>query len=217
MSRFVQDVEDIVITRHGERVLGGSGSGNFGHSGRPGERGGSGPGDGGGRADKETAKKAEFAKQEELAAQQTDPLARPTFVIGMDNAIGHEHERYVAAYGQRFKSQPLPADVERGREKECYKNASLLVMERSDLTYVEGFGKTARTGDLAFLHAWAVDNDGNVIDPTWTDPEKNEYFGVKYDRAKYLKYLYTAKIYGVLGSTFKNAHGAINTGGKKLR
>jgi len=163
------------------------------------------------------AKAVEVKHQQELAAKQTNPLAHPLFVLGMENAISNEHERYVAAYGEEFKGIPLPDDVERGTIKECYKNASLLVMMRPDLTYVEGFAKSARTGDLSFLHAWAVDKQGNVIDPTWPTPDKNQYFGVKYDREKYLQYLYKAKLYGVLGSTFKNAMNAIDTGGKKLR
>lgn len=118
----------------------------------------------------------------------------------------------------------------RGTPKECYKNASLLVLERTDLTYAEGFATTPATQSLTkayaddlnkpgltFQHAWAVDKAGNVVDPTWDHPEKNTYFGVKYERKAYLKYLYTAKIYGVLGSTRSNVRKAIDTGVPKLR
>lgn len=189
------------------RPLGGPGSGNFGHSGRPGQIGGSGEGNG---------PAAEAARQTALAASQTSPLARPAIVLGL-NRHGAETERYVAAYGQEFTAQTLPSDVERGEPKECYRNASLLVMQRPDLTYAEGFASPANLPGLTFMHAWAVDSNGNVIDPTWDNPEHSTYFGVKYDRSAYLKYLYTAKIYGVMGSTHNNARKAIETGVPGLR
>jgi len=156
---------------------------------------------------------AEAAHQEALAAAQTNLLAHPDFVLGVDNNTRGD-KNYIAAYGEEFKAQQLPADVEKGKPKECYKNASLLVMQRSDLTYAEGY---ATSHGLTFMHAWAVDKAGNVVDPTWEHPEKSQYFGVRYERGAYLKYLYTAKIYGVLGSTPKNAQRAVDTGGKALR
>jgi hypothetical protein len=160
---------------------------------------------------------AERNHQRELAAKQTNPLAHPQFVLGMDNAIGDEITNYVAAYGEEFTPTPLPDDIERGTMKECYRNVTLLVMEHPELTFVEGFGTTKQTGGIAFLHAWAVTKDGKVVDPTWDNPEDNTYFGVKYDRAKYLKHIYKAKFYGVMSSDFKVTQRMIDTGGKKLR
>lgn len=155
------------------------------------------------------------ATQEQRAAAQTHPLAHPDFVIGgSNNPAVH---RYVAAYGEAHTPAPLPEGIEQGAPRECYKNASLLVMGHPELTYAEGFAKSDRTGEMVFQHAWAVTKDGVVVDPTWDTPEKNEYFGVRYERAAYLKYLYTAKIYGVLGSTEKNVRMAVATGGAKLR
>jgi hypothetical protein len=161
---------------------------------------------------------AEVATQARLAAAQTNPLAHPPFLIGADNDFGDRPDGslkdYVAAYGEEFTAAPLPVDVRPGKPKECFKNASLLVLERPDLTYVEGF---ATHYGLSILHAWAVTADGTVIDPTWKHPEKSRYFGVQYDREKYLKHLWTAKVYGVLGSSFKNSERAIQTGGRELR
>ena len=159
----------------------------------------------------------EAQKQLALRDAQTNPLAHPFTVLGMDNATDMSGQRYVAAYGQEFTAAPLPADIERGPYKECFKNASLLVMQRNDLTYVEGYGTPDNLHDLTFLHAWAVDAQGVVYDNTWDNPEKSTYFGVKYDRTKYIAYLYKARIYGVLGSTNKNYENAIATGGSKLR
>ncbi len=127
-------------------------------------------------------KRAEGAKQQALADAQTNPLAHPDTVIGLGRETAATM-RYVAAYGQQHEAAPLPVNIERGTPRECYKNASLMVMTHPELTYAEGFGKTHATGDLTFMHAWGVDKQGRVVDPTWDHPEKNQYFGVKYDRA----------------------------------
>jgi hypothetical protein len=158
---------------------------------------------------------AEATIQQRLSDAQTNPLAHPTMVIGGSNAP--EVLRYVAAYGEEHKAAPLPDGVQRGIPKECYKNASLLVLERSDLTYAEGFAQVGSLPGLTFQHAWAVTKDGTVVDPTWDDPENSKYFGVRYERKAYLQYLYKAKLYGVLGSTTRNAREAVRTGARKLR
>jgi hypothetical protein len=161
---------------------------------------------------------AEVREQERLAAYQTSELANPPFVMGGPDMVPtHEINRYLSAYGKDFKPQPLPDDVQRGKMGECYKNASLLVLEREDLDYAEGFARNSSTGDITFMHAWAVDKQGNVIDNTWDHPETNKYFGVVYNRDKYLKSLFKAKKYGVIGSTDSAARAVIQTGGKKLR
>lgn len=210
IARGRQLVEEIreLLDKGGMRSAGGKGSGHFGHAGRPGKVGGS-----------QTGEDSEVERQERLAAKHAgDSLAQPIFVLGL-----HTHEfdaavRYVGAYGEHFKAAPLPSTVHPGRPKECYKNASLLVMENPEYDFVEGFAKSGSTGDLVFAHAWAVDRaTGDVVDNTWTEPEQAQYFGVRYDRKAYLKYLYTAKIYGVLGSTPQNSARAIANGGKHLR
>jgi len=206
--------KDLVIVSDGLEpdenleALGGKGSGNFGHAGRKGEIGGSAPGSA-------EAEAAEIAHQEQLSHAQTDPLAHPDFVIG--GASGPA-KRYVAAYGERFEAASLPDDIRKGIEKQCYRNTSLMVMENPDLDYAEGWATHPDVvgGQLAFQHAWGVTKDGKVVDPTWQHPEKASYFGIRYDREKYLKYLYKAKLYGVLGSTDENARKAMATGGMGL-
>ena len=60
----------------------------------------------------------------------------------------------------------------------CFKNAFNLLTVRDDLTYVEGYAFWF----LPVLHAWCVDAAGNVVDPTWDDPQDRRYFGVPFDR-----------------------------------
>lgn len=158
---------------------------------------------------------AEMERQRAMAAANAHPLANQPFVLGMENDVGGETVAYVSAYGQEFPSQDTPAMYGRGTPRECYKNASLLVVGNKDLTYAEGWG-IPKNG-LAFMHAWAVDKQGKVVDNTWEDSANVKYFGVKYDREKYLKALYRKKVYGVLGGEFDFARHVIETGGRELR
>lgn len=159
----------------------------------------------------------EIHLQETLAAQQKNPLAHPSLLMGNDNAVGGEVERFVAAYGKEFKAAPLPNDIKHGPKGQCFMNASQLVLHHPELTYAEGFAEDGEIPGFTFVHAWAVTKDGTVVDPTWDHPEKNRYFGVQYDREKYLAHLWKAKFYGVIGSSFKKAQKAIKTGAKDLR
>jgi predicted ABC-type ATPase len=197
------------------RALGGKGSGNFGHKGRPGEVGGS-ASDGTSLSPK-AQREQEKRKQQELADAQENPLAHPMVVLGRPHLFGIEN--YVAAYGEEFTPTPLPEDVERGPMGQCYRNATLLVLSRPDLDldFAEGFAQSSGTGSLSFMHAWAVTKDGKVLDPTWDKPEDGKYFGVRYDRRSYLKDISRRKYYGVLGANDKGAQKVIDTGGVKLR
>lgn len=212
------------------RTMGNANSGNYGHAGRPGQIGGSAP-KGGTLSSAFSAtdiaelqnlrhwpppKTDEERTQNRLARRQTSDAANPVHVMGMDNDLGGETNRYIMAYGEEFKTMPLPSNVRKGVQNECYKNASLLVIERPDLTYVEGWAQTTKSGGIAFMHGWTVDKDGNVIDPTFGN-EGHSYFGVKYDRTAYLKQLYKAKFYGVTAGDAKSAQKAIATGAPKLR
>jgi len=103
-------------------------------------------------------------------------------------------EDWVLKNGRHWTPAPLPKDVELMTIKECFKNAALLALERPDLTYVEGF---ATIGLVPVLHAWCVDDEGRVIDPTW--PEGGiEYYGVPFDRRWLIRELAKVKYYGFI-------------------
>ncbi len=96
--------------------------------------------------------------------------------------------RYVLDHGQWFNPQPRPKGVRKQAEKRCYLNATRIILDRRDLLYVEGF--TARRGsDFVVQHAWAADLAGNVIDPTYNNPEAHIYFGVAFDATSYCRAL----------------------------
>ena len=57
---------------------------------------------------------------------------------------------------------------------ECYQNAWYLAEERG-WEYVEGYATTTELG-IPLMHAWCINEDGDVVDPTWSDGEN--YVGV---------------------------------------
>jgi hypothetical protein len=100
-------------------------------------------------------------------------------------------------HGRYFTPAERPKDVPKMESKECYKNASLLVLRRPDLTYVEGFATIPTMTGLPFAHAWAVDDKGTVIDPTWETPGTS-YFGIPFATDYLQETLLKNKVYGML-------------------
>lgn len=99
--------------------------------------------------------------------------------------------------GVHFQAQPLPSGIEQGPKKQCFQNASMLAFEnRSKYTYVEGW---AFSGLLPVDHAWCVDAEGNVVDPTWDNPQDCAYFGIPLDTNFVFKRVQSSECWGVFG------------------
>jgi hypothetical protein len=82
--------------------------------------------------------------------------------------------RFVLRYGQDYVPRARPADIPVGVKHYCFRNAFRLAEARDDLTYVEGFGLGVGVESFFTRHAWCVDSDGRVVDPspTWADPDR---------------------------------------------
>jgi len=106
------------------------------------------------------------------------------------------HER-----GRSFTSAALPADVERGEAKQCFRNAFQLAMSRDDLIYVEGYASSI----IPVLHAWCVTTRGVVVDPTWKDAEECAYYGIPLRRDFAQRLTFRNQFYGLLADP-KTAH-----------
>ena len=89
---------------------------------------------------------------------------------------------------------PWPQDRMRGEMGECYSNASLLSWE-TGWEYVEGMASTTGLG-IPMWHAWCLDDQGRVVDPTWADGEN--YFGVIIPRDVSTVVTSATEWYGVL-------------------
>lgn len=78
-------------------------------------------------------------------------------------------------------------------KRECFRNAWILA-EWFDLIYVEGYANSI----IPVIHAWCVDEELNVYDPTWDDPEKASYFGVLFSNRYVGNTIFERCKYGVL-------------------
>jgi hypothetical protein len=142
-------------------------------------------------------------------------LARPMIFMGGDTSL-HQKEigDYLEKHGQEFEAAPLPDGVARRDPGQCYLNATGLILAHQELDYAEGIAYASNLPkEMGFLHAWGVTKDGKVVDPTWDNPEKARYFGVRYDRAKYLSHIMKTEVYGVLGGKDKAARKVMERGG----
>ena len=114
-------------------------------------------------------------------------------------------DQMVLKHGLLFKHGPNVTPTEREYSattaKECFLNATHAALEHRDLTYVEGF---AYNGILPIHHAWLVDEDGVVHDPTWASMQGREgdadiYIGIPFKTDWLLRHLAEKETYGVYG------------------
>jgi GNAT superfamily N-acetyltransferase/2'-5' RNA ligase len=120
--------------------------------------------------------------------------------VKMLDQMGDRTAVAVAAHGRWYTPRPLPADIDAGEMQMCFKNAMELAMAVDDLTYVEGFGMSDVGGGTLFPthHAWCVDAEGNVLDPTW--PDGVAFYGVPLHTEDVVEAVMDQGYYGVLGN-----------------
>jgi hypothetical protein len=87
--------------------------------------------------------------------------------------------RFVLEHGKLMSVHPKPGKKYSviGLGGQCLQNAFDMVLTRKRLTYCEGF---AQRDGIPVLHAWCIDRTGQVIDPTWGQDLKAEYFGMPF-------------------------------------
>ena len=83
--------------------------------------------------------------------------------------------------------------------RECFRNAWYLA-ESYDLIYVEGMAH----GVFPTLHAWCIDSNLNVYDPTWKNPEESMYYGVRFNDEYINKKMLETGFFGVIDNTIQN-------------
>lgn len=109
-------------------------------------------------------------------------------------------EDLVLKQGKFFTPEKRPDDIKLGPKKECFANAAKLALERSDLTYVEGYAMVNDRLPLPIAHAWCVDKKGRVVDNTWENPGV-AYFGVPFKTSYLAKKLSETGVYGILSGS----------------
>ena len=99
--------------------------------------------------------------------------------------------------GKFFKAQVCPTGVQKGIIHECYRNASMLALENSEYTYVEGFAIVKEMPGYPIAHAWVVDRRGFVVDSTWDTPG-SAYFGIPFKTDYVLETMNKTKVWGII-------------------
>jgi len=111
------------------------------------------------------------------------------------------NEALILAYGIPFEERVEPSPLS-GEPKSCYKNCYEGLLLHQDWHYCEGFA-TSENLSLALIHAWLVNDRGEVIDPTWVGREKTAYFGVVFERKFVGNMLAQARQYAILENDYK--------------
>jgi hypothetical protein len=99
-------------------------------------------------------------------------------------------DAFLLEYGEEFEANPTPEWVELMAPKMCFMNCYILAQEWHggllsedipELFYCEGYVHSSGL-PIPIHHAWLVDADGTLIEPTLRDRTAEEeitYFGVK--------------------------------------
>jgi hypothetical protein len=122
-----------------------------------------------------------YEEQAELVSRQKAEKAATAYLL----------KDFVLQHGRDFAADADTLKGKRMKMQECFRNATLTVVERPWLIYCEGFVDADVI--LPIHHAWAVDHHGRVIDPTLRPKllggairKTPVYFGIPFKRS-YLK------------------------------
>jgi hypothetical protein len=94
-------------------------------------------------------------------------------------------EDLLLKYGRFWTPAKFPKDLVPGTIKMCFANSAKLAMRSKRFVYCEGLA----LGIISVLHAWCIDEVGNVVDPTWTEghgersPAGSAYLGLPFNTA----------------------------------
>ncbi len=95
-----------------------------------------------------------------------------------DQFAYHGVADFVLREGREYEPSRLSlSSFAPGRPGRCFENAAQIASENPSLVYVQGFAWNV----VPCEHAWCVDEQGRVVDPTWghqTDWHQLRYFGV---------------------------------------
>jgi hypothetical protein len=120
------------------------------------------------------------------------------------DAFGRKHAplaAWILDHGREFAVDARTFKGRRMRAKNCFGNATAMVLRDSSLTYVEGYV----TALIPIHHAWVMRKDGSIIDPTLslkglngTARDVDGYFGVPFSFDYLAECLTANRVYGIL-------------------
>lgn len=122
-------------------------------------------------------------------------------IAGMEPDFGAA--KALLRYGQTFEpAETTPAWFARGVSNHCFDNATHLLVARkaagdNSVRYAEGYAMDAEV-PVPMQHAWLVDANDKVIDPTWRNTDDNLYFGIVFDTKFVLDLMQIKRTTGIL-------------------
>lgn len=116
---------------------------------------------------------------------------------------GKSIEGWLLEYGEDMTSLPqvqCPEQIQ-GEPKMCFYNSGRIAQfHHGDWTYCEGYAISPTAIECNFPlpmhHAWLIDGDGNIVDPTW-EPG-GEYFGLRFSTKLHSELISGFKYWDVL-------------------
>ncbi len=120
-------------------------------------------------------------------------------------------QRLVLEHGQPFVTKVKSPF--KGERKACFENCLKGLLRYPNLNYCEGFAISDDV-DIAVSHAWLVNNDGELIDPTWIGErfKGSAYFGVVFTDDFVREIAQKTKCYGILDNDYMNEHQLLREG-----
>lgn len=109
-------------------------------------------------------------------------------------------EALILDYGIVFDKQ-IESPI-KGEPKSCYQNCVDAILSRSDLYYCEGYGVDKKL-PIPLYHAWLVNDQSEVIDPTWLNKDDVLYLGVVFNKDFVLKTLNETRQYSIIENDYK--------------
>ena len=100
---------------------------------------------------------------------------------------------FLKDHGRSFTK--IEAETKLGEQSQCYCNSYRMFLE-AGFSYAEGIA--VPKGLIPVHHAWCIDTEGQVRDPTWKDAADAQYFGVIFKESFVFKVALEIKVYGIL-------------------
>lgn len=120
-------------------------------------------------------------------------------------------QRLILENGLPFLTMSKPSPF-KGEPKSCYQNCTSALLEYPELSYCEGFA-ISKEVSFTIAHAWLIDNNSQVIDPTWNeDYTESTYFGVVFTNEFVRKIALKTKHYGILENYYVDKYQILQQG-----
>lgn len=115
-------------------------------------------------------------------------------------------------HGKYYEADENTFSGPRGEPKMCYMNAGRAVIDDPSNTYVEGY---VDVDGVPIAHAWYLDKDGRVVDPTIRGVNATNYFGIPFNSNYLMLSIMKNKYWGLLGEQSKKTLPALVSGREK--